>query len=97
MDFVLTLGSAATATGFLVSMVKFALPSAQSVVIALAALISGEATSFLVTIAQLTPEQSLDRRGITTAAIAGIFAAAGAIGIRAADNAADKTRDKAQP
>jgi hypothetical protein len=93
MDFVLTLGTAATATALLVAIVKFAMPAASSAVIALSALLSGEGMSFLATAAQ----KPLDRQSVATAAIAGIFAAAGAIGIRAADNAADKQRDKVQP
>lgn len=97
MDFVLTLGSAATATALLVAIVKFAVPAASSAVIALAALLGGEAMALLVSIAQLQPDQSLDRKTIVTAVMAGVFAAAGAIGIRAADNAADKQRDKVQP
>jgi hypothetical protein len=92
MDFVLTIGTAASATTLLVAMFKRAWATAPSAAIVITALLAGIGLSFLVSAAQgdVTTKQN-----IATSIIAGIFAAAGAIGIRAADNSSDVRREKA--
>jgi siroheme synthase len=78
----------------LVALFKLASPAAPSWAVVVVSLLSGEALSLLVVFATAP---TLTRQNIATAAVAGIFAAAAAAGVRGADNAADKKRDPVQP
>ena len=89
MDFVLTLGTAATATSLIVALVKMACPTAPSYVIVLAAVIAGIGLSFLVAIGQ---GSALTGQTIATSILAGVFAAASAAGVNKFNNTADEKR-----
>lgn len=89
MDFVLTLGSAATATSLVVSLFKFAYPVAPSWAIALVSVLSGIGLALLVSLAQ---GDVLSAQTAATSVVAGIFAAASAAGITRTDQSAEQKR-----
>jgi hypothetical protein len=93
MDFVLTTGTAATATMYLVSLFKLGWPAAPSWAVVLCAFLAGEAASFLVSLAQ---GQVMTSQQAAVTAIAGVFAAATAAGARTTDNKSDEKRMEVQ-
>lgn len=92
MDFVLSTGTATTATMLLVAMFKLGFPTAASRAVVSTCLLAGLALSFLVAVAQGQP---LTTQTAAISVFAGIFAAAAAAGVRAADNKADERRAEA--
>lgn len=91
MNFVLSTASALSATLYLVAMFKLAFPAATSRAVVACALASGIFVSFVVAIAQATP---LTLQNAALCFLGGIAAAAGAAGVRSADNKADEGRAK---
>lgn len=93
MEFILTVSAAASYTIIIVAALKMAWPNAPSYLIVLSAFISGILLSFLLAIAQ---GDTLTTQLSAKCALAGISAAAGAIGIRATSNKADKIDERVQ-
>lgn len=93
MDFVLTLGTAATATSLLVAIFKFGYPAAPSWAVALVALLAGIGLSFLVALGQA---DVFTNATIAQSVLAGIFAAAAAAGVSQTNQAAEVKRTLAQ-
>lgn len=93
MEFVLTLGTATSATNLLVALFKYARPQAASWTIAVCSLVVGISLALLVTVGVA---DVFSRNDAVTGILAGIFAAAGAAGISRADNGAEAQRKQVQ-
>lgn len=93
MDFVLTMGTAATAAGLLVALFKMAFPAAGSAAVVAVAVLAGVGLSLLTTLATAP---ALNRQALATSVVAGIFAAGTAVGLHASNKSADELRDPIQ-
>lgn len=93
MDFIITSASAATATFFLVAMVKLYFPTSPAWLIGTVVFIGGQAFTFLAVVGQ---GQALTKQTTAVAIFAGVSASATAAGIRSVDNKADSEREKVQ-
>lgn len=93
MEFILTTGTAATSTLYVVALFKLARPASSTAAVVLVAALSGVLLAFLLNIAQGKP---LTAQVAAISVFAGIAAAATAAGARGTDNKADERREQSQ-
>lgn len=90
MEIIIGISGAATICGLLVALFKLGVPSASAALIALVAVLAGQASSVLVTAAG--DGLAVNQKVISTIIITGIMAAAAAAGISRTDNTAEAKR-----